>query len=186
MAANSVKCEVCGAYHPLSKMELAFRRPDDIAHWSDRKIKKRCQFNKGTDFYIVDGERFFLRGVIILPIERSGDDYAIGIWAETSQESFERIYDLWDDPDQNKAAPMRGSLANDILDLHDCSGDPIDICLVDPKKRPRFRILAENSGLWTEQRQGISTHRAHEYTSLIPREKDFPGLASKIMRLFSF
>lgn len=158
-------CSVCGKEHPARNMELSFRRPDVIFNLTSEERKARCKEN--DDICILDGERFFVRGLLALPVRERDYPYSQGVWAEIDRESFQRIWDLWDDPDQGEEPPMAGTLANAIPSLVHTVGLGVLVKLSGPKTRPCFEVTDSKHQLYEEQRKGISEHRAHEYSSHI-------------------
>ena len=47
-----------------------------------------------SDHHIMDGERFFLRGALELPVIGSSQTFAWGVWASPSEKSLRRAMDL--------------------------------------------------------------------------------------------
>ena len=159
-------CAVCGKEHPARALELSFKRPDIIAEMTDEERAERCRNN--DDIYIVEDEgRYFIRGLVALPVPENDDNYCIGIWAEVEKEVFQRIWDLWDDENQYMEPPMKGFLANDIPSHSNTNGLKIQIKLSDPSTRPTFEVTDQSHLLYKEQKEGISAHRAHEYSDFI-------------------
>jgi hypothetical protein len=79
--------------------------------------------------------------------------------------TYQRIYELWSDPDQANEPRLPATLANRIP-LHpiDSLGLAISIQLTGPKTRPEYLINAVDHTLYGEQRDGIDEHRALEYS----------------------
>ena len=48
---------------------------------------------------MLDGERFFLRGLLPMPVNGRSAPYRLGVWAEIPSSIYPRIYALWTDPD---------------------------------------------------------------------------------------
>jgi hypothetical protein len=159
------KCSDCGEMHPISDIELTFRRPDDIAALPIEEIEERCQFN--DDIYILDKKRYFVRGLIPLPVRDRFEPYSIGAWAEVSLESFQRIYDLWESDTQTAEPPFKGILANLVPGANNSLGSTLELQLTGPTTRPKFLITELGTELAKQQSHGISEHKAHEYTKLI-------------------
>ena len=159
-------CAICGKEHPARNLELVFRRPDAIATLTEEEREKRCQEN--NDICVLDENRFFVRGLLALPVHERDQPYSLGVWAEVDGDSFQRILDLWDAPDQADEPPMEGTLANAIPSVVRALGLHLSVKLSDPKTRPYFTVTQKPHQLYSEQSEGISVHRAHEYSSYIP------------------
>lgn len=165
MTQEVFKCSDCGKAHPVTDIELTFRRPDEIAALSSDEIEERCNYS--DDIYILDDERYFIRGLIPLPVHDSGTPYCIGTWAEVSLEAFTRIYELWESDSQASEPAFDGQLANSIPSIPGSFGVMLKINLTGPTTRPSFIVNDAGSQLAQQQSMGISRHRAYEYTRLV-------------------
>jgi hypothetical protein len=156
-------CEQCGEDHAVEDMEIAFRRPDDVAQLTEEERKQRVQENR--DLCVLDGERFFIRGVLPLPLPAAQSVYNIGLWVEVERLAFERVYELWLADDQAEEPAFSCTLANHIPSLPATLGLAASLCLTGPKTRPNIFLCVCGHPLHAEQVEGISAHRAHEYNS---------------------
>jgi hypothetical protein len=158
-----VTCSVCGKVHSLENSELFFRLPDIVYALSEQDRATRCDI--GTDVCALDRERLFLRGLLPLPVLGRAKPYNIGVWAEISLETYRRIHELWDDPNQGNEPRLPGSLANNLpLQDTDTQGLRLSIQLTGPKTRPEFYVEVSEHLLYREQMDGINEHRAIEYS----------------------
>jgi len=154
-------CTQCGIEHPPSEMELSFHRPDDVAALSAPEREQRVLAN--DDLCILDGQRFFVRGVLPLRVRDWPQPYQIGLWVEVSQASFDRIYALWSVPDQAGEPAFDAMLANRIRQLPDTLGLAAQLRLTGPITRPQVWISDDGHPLHAQQHSGISAHQALEY-----------------------
>jgi hypothetical protein len=159
-----VICSKCGEDHPMEEMELTFRRPDDAAKLSAEDRARLLQEN--ADLCIIEGKRFFIRGVLPLPVESRNSPYCIGLWVEVSQTTFERVYALWESDDQLKEPPFAANIANEIPTSPDSLGHEAELRLAGPTVRPNVFLKTSNHPLYMEQAGGIDVHRVSEYTAL--------------------
>ncbi|MYM25296.1 DUF2199 domain-containing protein [Duganella sp. FT135W] len=157
-------CSKCGEEHPIEEMELTFRRPDDVAGLSSEDRSRLVQENR--DLCIVEGKRFFVRGLLPLSVESREHPYCIGLWVEISGSSFERIYDLWDSEEQLGEMPFDAQLANEIPTVNGSRGLEAELRLTGPTTRPDVFLKPSDHPLYIEQAKGIDAHRVSEYTSL--------------------
>jgi hypothetical protein len=137
--------------------------PEAVVQLSDTE---RSAVQQNSDICIIRGQRFFLRATLPLPVPERDDDFQIGIWVELAQLDFERIYELWDDPQQSAQPPFAVTLGNSIPTLSETLGLGAELHLVSPQTRPRVRLLIGDHPLVSEQKVGISAHRAHEYSAM--------------------
>lgn len=164
MAKELLRCPCCGKLVPPHDMELAYRLPDAIACMSQEAVDEHCKYN--NDYVVCEDKYFYIRCVIILPIHDSGRDYAIGAWAQVSQNSFNRIWDLWDEEDQSSEQPIRGLLANNVHLNKNCEDSEVEVHLTGASTRPVILIKDPECSLFQEQQYGITIHRASEYSDL--------------------
>ena len=150
---------------PAVDIELYFRRPDEIAVLSEAELEARCQHN--DDICILDSARFFVRCTIPLPVHECAEPYAIGAWAEISEPDFQKVMDLWDDENQRNQPPIDAVLANNVPLTSGSFGCKLAVKLTGPSTRPHIIIADEKCSLFHEQSNGISIHRASEYSDLL-------------------
>jgi hypothetical protein len=149
----------------LEDMELTFRRPDDAAKLSPEDRERLLQEN--ADLCIIEGKRFFIRGVLPLPVESRELPYNIGLWVEVSQATFERVYDLWESDDQLSEPAFAASIANEIPTSPGSIGHEAELHLAGPTVRPKVFLKTSGHPLYAEQTRGIDAHRASGYTALV-------------------
>jgi hypothetical protein len=113
---------------------------------------------------MLDDTRMFLRGLIPLPVEGRERPYRIGVWVELDQQDFREIYALWTDENQAAHAPFKGTLANEIYHCPGSRGLALEVRLIGPKTRPEFHLVDPSHDLYAQQNDGISEHRAYEYS----------------------
>jgi hypothetical protein len=159
---GTVTCSVCGRVHARAESELIFKRPDAVHALSIEEREKRCQLT--TDIAILDKQRFFLRGLLSVPVIGRSRLYNMGVWSELSEHDFARVYELWTDPDQASEPRLPASLANRLPLVENTLGIGIQIQLTGPKTRPQFYVTETDHLLYREQTNGIDEHRALEYT----------------------
>lgn len=160
-------CGVCGGLHPKEAIELTFRLPDVVFELSDEERTRRC--NMGTSLCVLDHSRFFVRGLLPLPVHGQALPYRIAIWAEVDEQTFADIYHLWDAPNQAEYPPTPATLANNVPTVPATRGMTITIRLTGPKTRPEFFLADSDHPLAREQSCGIVAHRALEYTQQTER-----------------
>ncbi|WCE28468.1 DUF2199 domain-containing protein [Vibrio sp. SCSIO 43137] len=164
MTQELIKCPCCDKMVPADGLELSYKLPDAIASMSQEDIDEHCKYT--NDYVICNDEYFYIRCTIPLPVHDLGKDYAIGAWAQVSENSFGRIWQLWDDPAQSNEAPVRGLLANNIHLNSNSENSEIEIQLTGPTTRPMITIKDPECSLYKEQQSGITIHRAAEYSDL--------------------
>ena len=166
---ETVACSVCGKVHRIEDSELVFKLPDIIHGLPRDERDKRCDIS--PDVCALDRERFFLRGLLPIPVSGRSQPYNVGVWAEISLETYRRIYERWDDPDQRDEPRLPGTLANNVP-LHgmETLGVDISIQLIGQRSRPAFYVEMDGHPLKREQVQGVDEHRAIQYSTYAHRD----------------
>jgi hypothetical protein len=163
MRDTVVNCSQCGEPHALEDLELSFRRPDAIVELPDEKRKELVI--ETDDLCTINWERFFVRAILPLPVFSQTYPYQIGMWAEVDGDVFNLVRELWDDPSQNRKPPFEALLANEIPLLPTTCGLSAKLQLTGPTTRPSIVITPCEHPLYGEQTEGITAHRAFEYSS---------------------
>jgi hypothetical protein len=85
-------CSICGEQHN----ELPDIGHDKPAHWWDIPEDERTERAELTsDTCIIDGEHFFIRGVIEIPIHEYHGSLGFGVWVSQKRENFQTYLDNW-------------------------------------------------------------------------------------------
>jgi len=149
---------------PANDVELTFRKPDRIASLTEEEITEKCKFN--SDIYIFEGKDFYVRCILPLPVKEKGHEYCLGVWVQVSSNSFNRIWDLWDEKDISSEPLIKGLLANEVPLTEGSINSDVTIQLIGSESRPEVNIIDQNCSLHLEQTCGITIHRASEYSDL--------------------
>jgi hypothetical protein len=149
---------------PENHVELVYRLPDAIACMDEDEIESSCKYT--NDYVVCDDEYFYLRCTLPLPVNDTDEDYSIGVWAQISSNSFNKVWELWSDENQINEPPIAGLLANCVHLNTGVEDAEITVQLTGPKTRPVITIQDINCSLYNEQQSGITIHRASEYSDL--------------------
>lgn len=164
MSQELIKCPCCEKMVPVDTIELSFRRPDIIAVMDEKEREEKCSYT--DDVYICEDRDFYVRCILPLPVHDKGEDYNLGVWVQVSENSFNRISELWDDPEQADEPPMEGLLANTVPLTEGSSNAKVLVQLTGPTTRPNVIVQDKNCSIYKEQTCGITIHRASEYSDL--------------------
>ena len=152
-------CSRCGEEH-AGLPDLSFDAP---WHWDgphgepDRLTEDLCRW---TD---ADGNpAFFIRGVLHIPLVDGDDTFGYGAWSSLSEQSFERVVDLWTDPARVHEDPYFGWLSNRLPGYPDTLNLPLDVITAELDLRPAFVLHDGEHPIIAAQRQGITVARARE------------------------
>lgn len=161
-ASHGYKCDSCGDIHEELPMALAIQWPYPVHELEEEERQLRVEYD--TDWCILDGERFFLRGCLELRVTDSeAGPFVWGVWVELTGEDFEQTIDDWEAEGRETSAPLLGRLANSIpcyegegtLDL------PVHVHARPVGLRPIVDLPPDDHAIAIEQHEGITVERVH-------------------------
>lgn len=161
-------CEVCGAAHAGQTRDIRMGLPQPIFLLDDEERRRRAYVE--DDFAILhneNGDRYFVRALLELPIEGDDGYFGYGAWVEVSKADVAVIGELWDDEKGRQADPFSGSLANELSPYAFTEGLSVQIRLRDVQLLPLVELSEANHELVRAQRHGISRHRAHQLAATV-------------------
>jgi len=113
------------------------------------------------DLCVVDGETFFVRGHIEIPIHDHAESLAFSVWSSISRDSFARMFERWESEDRASDAPYFGWLCNSIAVYPNTVHLKISVRSRPPGLTPLFVLEPTDHPLAVDQRTGISVERWH-------------------------
>jgi hypothetical protein len=158
-------CEVCGETHAGEKRDIRMGVPQPIFLLDDDDREDRSWV--GEDSATLDGERFFVRALLELPIVGEDGYFGYGTWVEVSRADFDVLAELWFDEEGWRNAPFAGTLANELSPYAFTEGLPLEIKLRDVQLLPLVELADGEHELVRAQRNGISPHRAHQLAATV-------------------
>ena len=164
------RCATCGEVHG-DLPDVGFDKPDYSFDIPEFEREKRCKLT--PDICEIDGEHFFVRGVIKIPVHDYPHEFGIGAWASLKKENFEIYLENFE---SDQIGPFFGWLCNNIS--HFPGPDQIKTMVHFQGKRQRPLILLEptHDALAVAQRDGIPIEEAWKivHTYMKP-ERDTPS-----------
>ncbi|HYZ30313.1 MAG TPA: DUF2199 domain-containing protein [Thermoleophilaceae bacterium] len=156
MTPEGYQCATCGEWH--DELPFSFHAPAP-AIWRPEMDGDETSV-LGSDQCIVQGEHFFVRGLILLPVIDAPDDFEWGVWVSLSEENFDRMGELWEVEGRESEPPYFGWLTTD-LPLYQPSTlslkTQVHTRLVG--LRPLVELEPTGHPLAVEQRDGITRQR---------------------------
>jgi hypothetical protein len=154
-------CSTCGQEH-ADLPHIGFAAP---FHWADELARDPASLLT-EDLCIIEGQDFFVRGVIEIPVHDYEHEFGWGVWVSHKKDNFETYREH---PDTGEIGPFFGWLCTKIdyypestLDLKTMAhyrGGAL---------RPRIVLEDTQHPLCRQQRDGISLAEAwaivHQYT----------------------
>lgn len=160
MPSTSYICSTCGKEHEGLPADWGFRLPDEVHELSylDRYARSRSN----ADLCTLDERRYFVRGVLAVPLAEQDDSFGWGIWAEVDRGTHDDYVRTFND-DESTLTTKAGKLVNTVRGYSETRELPVHICFHGGNTRPTFVFPPEVAhGLAHEQRQGISRKRHHD------------------------
>lgn len=102
-ATDGYQCAGCGQWHDSLPLDLFVPLPDFVAEIDPAERDKRVV--RDGDFMVVDGQHYFLRALLELPIRDYDDTFAYGVWVSLSKKSYDRARAIYRDDKASDAEP---------------------------------------------------------------------------------
>jgi len=138
-------------------MDVAFSLPDAIFALPEEQRAARAKTH--SDLCSLDDTRYFLRGVVYVPVQQLNTDFGWGVWAEVSADTFFH-YDAIYDKDGSSEPPAAGILANTPPGYTELE-QPLEIHFGPPDKRPVFKLSPTDGVFYHEQIEGLPVRKWH-------------------------
>lgn len=150
-------CPCCGLAHDGLSVSIPVSRPtltDKVppAEWAERV------WSNG-EMCVIDDERFYLYGSVLLSIHGHPDEFAWGAWAEVSEEQFMGYQELRAEEGREAHAPLAALLGTDIPFYPATLGLPLMVHVQPQGLRPNFVLDAGPHPLVQDQAGGVSPER---------------------------
>ena len=162
-------CPCCGQKH-AGLFDLACANPDFWEGDPEKKPNSEVRFSNHIlteDFCILDGEHFFVRSVLNLPIlGRPGHEFGYGVWVTLSKKNFELYRDTFDSGDQGDLGPWFGWFSNRLKGYPDTLNLKCQVYPREGRQRPTIELEPTEHPLAVEQRDGITFDRILEIYAL--------------------
>jgi hypothetical protein len=152
-------CGCCGKQFDSVPLDFAYDCP---AYWHGIPKSERASRGKlGSDLCRAD-EYTVVRGCIEIPIIGLDERFVWGVWVSVSEESFERILELWKEEDLADEPPRFGWLNNSLPNYPDTLSLKTHIHVRSGNLRPAVELEPTDHPLAVEQREGITIERLEE------------------------
>ena len=163
-------CSVCGEEHDALPRDMAHHRPGGYFEVLPDEREKRVWFDAevNPDLCIIDGSKFYLRGVLAVPIQGEADEFRWGTWAQVEENHLRRYYELWNETDLSHEPPFHGNLSGGVRDFADSDGLEVIIELQSNNQRPRLTVVLQTHPLAIAQRNGVTLEDVHTFVLPTP------------------
>jgi len=171
LSALRWKCNTCEEWHTGPCLDFSYSSP---AYWSaeNEEANQINRFNSGSeelptnlldeDICILDGEHYFVRGILPLPIMGTSETFRWGVWGSLSLENFKKLIAMDDDPKRVELEPMFSWLSNYIDEYPETRNLKMYAHIQEPGSRPIFELEPTDHPLSQEYHHGITPERVKE------------------------
>ena len=166
------KCGSCEEWHSGPCLDFGYDAP---IHWEkkheeeNRRAKLLPSWNRDgrktfldDDFCATDGEYFYVRGVIHLPIIGAGETFRWGVWGSLSRDNFEKLLKMDYDTKRVELPAMFSWLSNNIPEYPDTLNLKMYAHIQEERQRPHFELEFTDHPLSQEYHHGIAPERVKE------------------------
>ena len=165
------KCGSCEEWHYGPCLDFTFKWP---VYWTSEndEANQIGFFDSGRvglpttyldeDVCVIDGEHYFVRGIIHLPIIGTIETLRWGVWGSLSRENFEKVMATMDDPTRTELPPMFSWLSSRIDEYPETRSLKMYAHIQELGKRPTFELEPTDHPLSQEYYHGITPERVRE------------------------
>jgi|SRR5579862_1312315 len=168
LAALRWKCGSCEEWHSGPCLDFGYSSPyywknnNDQVDYSTSPNEGLAKTFLTTDFCAIDGEYFFVRGLIELPIVGTGEHLRWGVWGSLSRQNFETLFRMDDDPKRVELPPMFSWLSSHVAEYPETLSLKMYAHIQKPGSRPHFELEETDHPLSQEYHHGITVGRVKE------------------------
>lgn len=164
-------CRTCGKQHDDLPRDMAYKFPADYFEVPPDQRERCVWFNdeSNPDLCVIEGLRFYIRGVLALPIKGESDEFRWGTWAQIEEENFRHYWELWKEEDVSGESDFRGHLSGGVRDFKDSDGLEVTIELQSTFQRPRFIVVSKQHPLAIAQIEGVTLEDVHDFVLPTPK-----------------
>lgn len=153
------KCKVCGC--DLGEVPMCFgsNSPASLIV-PPEELEDRVEEN--SDQCIVDGEHFFVRGHIEIPVIDTNDTFIWSVWVSLSEHSFDHMSEHWGSEGREDCEPYFGWLMTNLPCYPETLHLETSVQSQAVGRVPLITLEPSEHPLSIEQRSGITMGRVHE------------------------
>lgn len=171
------KCHSCEEWHTGPCLDFSFGAPfywdsnaEDITGPGDLNVENLPRNYLDDDLCIVDGEYYFVRGLIYLPIIGTDEYFRWGVWGSLSKENFIKLVSDFDALRRAELEPMFSWLSSQLDEYEDTLNLKMYAHIDDPGVRPSFELEPTDHQLSREYHHGVSPERVKQIMKKLLKE----------------
>jgi hypothetical protein len=160
-------CRCCGKQFSSLPLSFALAEPDPAFAIPEAERNQRVRLD--GDACVIDGQEFYLRGCLEVPIVGVEEPFVWNVWVSLSSSNFDRVAALWSASDRRQDHLFFGWLSSDLGLYPRTSGLKTHVHLRNNGLRPLIEFEPTDHPLAVEQRNGISVQRVEEIAAAVLR-----------------
>jgi hypothetical protein len=138
-----------------------------LSYFAVPESERDSRCDAGSDDCVIDGESFFVRGCIEIPVHGYSDPFVWGVWVSLSKDSFDKWVGAFGKQKRSHIGPFFGWLNAWLKPYPDTVNLKTRVHLRDDGIRPFIELEPTEHPLAVEQRNGISVNRVAEIYAIM-------------------
>ncbi|WJK33125.1 DUF2199 domain-containing protein [Solwaraspora sp. WMMA2065] len=156
---TSYTCRHCGQRHDGPPLSYGSDAP---AYWSDT-LAADDHSGLTDEQCVIQGQHFFVRARIVIPVTDADTDFDWGVWVSLSQANFDRMNEVWTTPGREREPSYFGWLSTEIPIYQPTTVNLKTRVRTQPVgHRPLVELEPTAHPLAVEQRSGITLARVRQ------------------------
>ena len=165
----SFKCSQCDEIH--EGLPLSFGADAPAAYYAIPEHQRAERAILSSDQCIIDDTHYFVRACLDIPIHGGTDVFRWGVWVSLSEQSFERMTELWETKGREFELPYFGWLCTPLPIYPETTNLKTQVHTRPLGERPSIELEPTDHPLAVEQRTGISPARAREIAETLLHQR---------------
>jgi hypothetical protein len=158
-------CHTCGKHHADLPMCFGTDAPAPYYAVAPNERESRCQLS--SDLCVIDGEHFFIRGCLEIPVADGPGPFVWGVWCSLSKESFKRVTEMWEVEGRKNDPSLFGWLCTSLPLYAETLHLKTNVHTRPVGERPLIELEPTDHPLAIEQRLGIDMARVREIAAAL-------------------
>lgn len=141
-------------------MDFGVEAPDPYYAIPENERNSRCELT--TDACVIDGDHFFIRGCLEIPVVDGPRPFVWIVWTSLSKQNMERAGQLWETLGREKEPPYFGWLCTSLPLYTDTLHLKTQVHTRPVGQHPFVELEPTDHPLAVEQREGITMEKVQE------------------------
>jgi len=138
------------------------------AYWNaNDKCIKTGESELTADQCVIQGEHFFIKGSLEIPVAELSSVFALTVWTSLSRETFERTRVLWNDAKRVNEPPYFGWLSSSVPSYPETINLKTHVHTRQVGVKPFIELEPTDHPLSLEQKSGITLARVRELAEIL-------------------